>query len=200
LDPSETGGYLSAEGGRRAAGASAAAAGEAASGTGGRGRATSGEIPVQLGTPILRAPDVLRVWLAPWTDEQDRLHEASYVYVQAAPPEWAYTGPRRSGARSDRFGTPIVPRPPADAGTARAPAGAPGSSPSTGPAAARPTPAAAGVLPSGSAAASASSSAAGAKTAAPGSAPSGQVLMVPTPQGGQRPVVIPQVGAPAQPY
>lgn len=192
LDPSETGGYLSAEGGRRGAGASAGAPNDAAPQASDRSRAAAGEIPVQLGTPILRAPEVLRVWLAPWTDEQDRLHEASYVYVQAAPPEWAYTGPRRAGKRLDRLGTSVVPRPPAGLGTGAAQPG--------GASAGRPAPAAAGVLPPGSAARPASApggkaAGTGAGTGQASAGPSGQVLMVPTPQGGQRPLVIPSIAA-----
>jgi conjugal transfer pilus assembly protein TraV len=196
--PEETGGYLSETGARasgtpggEANGARAAASGAKSGGD----AAVIGPAPLELGKPIVRPPQVVRAWLAPWRDSQDRLHEASYVYIMVEPAEWAYTGPTLGVSRRARSGAAIVPRAPADAGR----------EPGAGAGAGRPSPQAAGTAqtgqPKGSAPSTAGSGTAQAQTAAvsagrtaTGTTGTPPVLMVPGAQG-MRPVPIPQVGA-----
>ena len=40
------------------------------------------------GTPLLSPPRVLRVWLAPWVDEDGDLHDQAYLYVMWHRGEW----------------------------------------------------------------------------------------------------------------
>ena len=40
------------------------------------------------GTPLLSAPRVLRLWLAPWVDEDGDLHDQAYLYVMWHRGEW----------------------------------------------------------------------------------------------------------------
>jgi len=40
------------------------------------------------GTPLLAPPKVLRLWLAPWVDEDGDLHDQSYMYVMWHRGEW----------------------------------------------------------------------------------------------------------------
>ena len=40
------------------------------------------------GTPLLSPPKVLRLWLAPWVDEDGDLHDQSYLYVMWHRGEW----------------------------------------------------------------------------------------------------------------
>jgi conjugal transfer pilus assembly protein TraV len=44
--------------------------------------------PITPGDPLLAPPRVLRVWLAPWTDEDGDLHAESYIYVMWHRGEW----------------------------------------------------------------------------------------------------------------
>lgn len=166
-DPAETGGWLTAEGGRAG---SAAVDGDARSASEDRapgGRPVVGEALIQLGKPILKAPEVVRVWLAPWRDERNRLHEARYVYVMSTETEWAYTGPRVRSARRGG-GTVLVPRAPTGAGGAGTGAGGAGTG--------RPTPQAAGVAPATGAP---GARAATANAVAGQAAPSGTLLVTP---------------------
>lgn len=180
LDPTETGGYLSEGRSRRNH-----QAGSVVAGTEGERRAGDavvvGQPAMQLGKPIVRPPEVVRAWLAPWRDEQDRLHEASYVYIMVTPAEWAYTGPALGKPRRERSAT-IVPKAPADRPVER-PNGASAAAAPAG----RPTPQAAGV-----AQASSSNKPASGSSSSAASPPSGGVLMVPGAHG-MRPVPLPQV-------
>lgn len=38
--------------------------------------------------PELRHPRVVRVWLAPWQDEEGDLHDHQYLYLVIEPPRW----------------------------------------------------------------------------------------------------------------
>lgn len=40
------------------------------------------------GTPVLSAPTVLRIWLAPWEDDSKVLHDQAFLYVVADPGHW----------------------------------------------------------------------------------------------------------------
>lgn len=40
------------------------------------------------GTPLLSPPRVLRLWLAPWVDEEGDLHDQAYLYVMWHRGEW----------------------------------------------------------------------------------------------------------------
>lgn len=46
-----------------------------------------GEAP-QTGTPVLSAPSVLRVWVAPWEDSRKVLHDQAFLYAVADPGHW----------------------------------------------------------------------------------------------------------------
>lgn len=184
--PEDTGGYLSAEG--RRATAMAHASGERASSESGAAGAIVGETPMQLGKPIVRSPDVMRVWLAPWQDDRGRLHEASLVYLMVEPAAWAYTGPALGRSKRERTGLRVVPRAPIEQLAAKTPGGSAAAS--------RPSPQAAGVArPNGSASGPAPSG-----IASPATLPAAGMLMVPTPSGQQRVVPIPSVGASSGAY
>ena len=58
------------------------------------------------GTPLLSPPRVLRLWLAPWVDEDGDLHDQSYLYVLWHRGEWQL-GHTEAAIRS-RF-APIAP-------------------------------------------------------------------------------------------
>lgn len=47
------------------------------------------------GTPLLSPPKVLRMWLAPWVDEDGDLHDQSYLYVMWHRGEWQIEHTRR---------------------------------------------------------------------------------------------------------
>lgn len=42
----------------------------------------------QTGTPVLSAPVVLRVWVAPWEDGRKVLHDQAYLYAVVDPGHW----------------------------------------------------------------------------------------------------------------
>jgi conjugal transfer pilus assembly protein TraV len=192
-DPTETGGYLT-ESGAPAHEAPSNGSNARSAGNGRHHRPESGDVavvgpaPLELGKPIVHPPHVIRAWLAPWRDHQDRLHEASYVYIMIDPAEWAYTGPTLGLRRQDRRGATALPRAPEDrpmpSGRERASGNGPGVAAPSG----RPSPQAAGVAP-------AQTPPATAQPAAGGTAGVPPVLMVPGIHGqGMRPVPIPQIG------
>jgi conjugal transfer pilus assembly protein TraV len=51
--------------------------------------------PVYSGTPIRSAPQVLRVWFAPWEDTDGDLHDQSYVYLPVDSGKWLIEHNRR---------------------------------------------------------------------------------------------------------
>lgn len=46
-----------------------------------------GEAPAT-GAPVLSVPTVLRVWIAPWEDNRNVLHDQSFLYTVADPGHW----------------------------------------------------------------------------------------------------------------
>ncbi|MCU6501868.1 TraV family lipoprotein [Rugamonas sp. A1-17] len=40
------------------------------------------------GMPIRSQPRMLRIWMAPWRDEDDTLHDQAYMYVMVDPGKW----------------------------------------------------------------------------------------------------------------
>lgn len=40
--------------------------------------------------PLRRGSQVARIWVAPWTDEMDRLHWARYTFVEVSPRRWQF--------------------------------------------------------------------------------------------------------------
>lgn len=57
------------------------------------------------GTPLLSSPKVLRLWIAPWVDEDGDLHDQSYLYVMWHRGEWQIEHTRR---QIQRQFTPVV--------------------------------------------------------------------------------------------
>jgi len=41
-------------------------------------------------TPVLEPAQVMRVWIAPWVDDQKSLHWPSYVFTEVTPRTWSY--------------------------------------------------------------------------------------------------------------
>ncbi|GJL52938.1 MAG: hypothetical protein NPIRA02_00700 [Nitrospirales bacterium] len=68
----------------------------------------SSEGPI-LGRPVVTPPEVLRVWITPWRDDDNRLHEGSYVYVLVKEADFAYGVSVASGGRkrNKRVITPL---------------------------------------------------------------------------------------------
>ncbi len=55
-----------------------------------------------LGRPVVTPPEVLRVWITPWRDGDNRLHEGSYVYVLVKEADFAYGVPVLSEGRTNK--------------------------------------------------------------------------------------------------
>ncbi len=49
-----------------------------------------GQAESLIGRPIVSAPRVYRVWVAPWRDRKNNLHEAAVVYTMIDPGDWVY--------------------------------------------------------------------------------------------------------------
>jgi conjugal transfer pilus assembly protein TraV len=58
------------------------------------------------GDPLRSAQQVRRVWLAPWEDEDEVLHDQSYFYLVIDPGRWQIEHSRRKATESYR---PVVP-------------------------------------------------------------------------------------------
>ena len=58
------------------------------------------------GEPIRSAPQVRRVWLAPWEDDEEVLHDQSYFYFVVDPGQWQVEYSRRKASDGYR---PIAP-------------------------------------------------------------------------------------------
>ena len=76
--------------------------GESASSSGGtvadRVSAVAGLAETHLGQPNITAPKVMQVWIAPWRDRNNFLHEASIVYAIVQQSDWTYgRAPKGSG-------------------------------------------------------------------------------------------------------
>jgi conjugal transfer pilus assembly protein TraV len=52
--------------------------------------AVAGQTEMQLGQPNIKPPQVMGVWIAPWRDGRNFLHEASLVYAIVEPADWTY--------------------------------------------------------------------------------------------------------------
>lgn len=52
--------------------------------------AIAGQTEFQLRQPNVTQPQVLQVWIAPWRDAKNYLHEASLVYVMVEGSDWTY--------------------------------------------------------------------------------------------------------------
>lgn len=52
--------------------------------------AVAGQTEFQLGQPNVTQPQVLQVWIAPWRDAKNYLHEASLVYAMVEGSDWTY--------------------------------------------------------------------------------------------------------------
>ena len=52
--------------------------------------AVAGQTELQLGQPNIKPPQVVGVWIAPWRDGRNFLHEASLVYAIVEPADWTY--------------------------------------------------------------------------------------------------------------
>lgn len=51
------------------------------------------------GMPIRSQARMLRIWVAPWRDEEDTLHDQSYMYVMVDPGKWLIERSRESTVR-----------------------------------------------------------------------------------------------------
>ena len=58
------------------------------------------------GEPIRSAQKVRRVWLAPWEDDEEALHDQSYIYFVVDPGQWQVEYSRRKASEGYR---PVVP-------------------------------------------------------------------------------------------
>lgn len=57
-------------------------------------------IPVPLpGMPIRSQPRTLRIWVAPWVDEEGDLHDQSFMYVVVDPGKWLVEHTREATVR-----------------------------------------------------------------------------------------------------
>lgn len=66
-----------------------------------------GEAPAT-GTPILSAPTVLRVWVAPWEDESKVLHDQAFLYAVADPGHWQVAHSKQKIANQYRVLAPAL--------------------------------------------------------------------------------------------
>ena len=58
------------------------------------------------GEPIRSAQKVRRIWLAPWEDDEEVLHDQSYVYFVVDPGRWQLAHTRRGASEAYR---PVMP-------------------------------------------------------------------------------------------
>lgn len=80
------------------------------------------------GMPIRSQPRMLRLWMAPWRDEDDTLHDQTYLYVMVDPGKWLVE--RSRDATVQKTMTRL--RPLGGQRAASSPAPAPETQPSTG--------------------------------------------------------------------
>ena len=79
-----------------------------------------------VGMPVLSAPSVLRVWVAPWEDDHKVLHDQEFLYVVADPGHWQIAHTQQKIADQYRVFAPAAkPLPPAEPVTGQAPYQAP---------------------------------------------------------------------------
>lgn len=70
--------------------------------------AVAGQTEMQLGQPNIKPPQVMGVWIAPWRDGRNFLHEASLVYAIVDPADWTY-GRKPKGADKVASGQMFAP-------------------------------------------------------------------------------------------
>lgn len=70
--------------------------------------AVAGQTELQLGQPNIKPPQVMGVWIAPWRDSKNFLHEASLVYAIVEPADWTY-GRKPKGVEQAGSGRTFVP-------------------------------------------------------------------------------------------
>jgi len=70
------------------------------SGGGDRAVAIAGQTENFMGQPNITQPQVLQVWIAPWRDAKNNLHEASVLYVKVQDGDWTYGRRPRHAERS----------------------------------------------------------------------------------------------------
>ncbi|MDX2251841.1 MAG: type IV conjugative transfer system lipoprotein TraV [Nitrospira sp.] len=87
---------------------------ESAAGNGGsfanRVSAVAGQAEQHLGQPNITAPEVMQVWIAPWRDKNNFLHEASIVYAIVQQSDWTYGRAPKGMDRNGSAGKVFVPR------------------------------------------------------------------------------------------
>ena len=66
-----------------------------------------GEVPTT-GAPLLSVPTVLRVWIAPWEDNRNVLHDQSFLYAVADPGHWQVAHSRKKIAEQYRVLIPVA--------------------------------------------------------------------------------------------
>jgi len=66
-----------------------------------------GEAPTT-GTPVLSVPTVLRVWMAPWEDTRNVLHDQAFLYAVADPGHWQVAHSRKKIAEQYRVLMPAA--------------------------------------------------------------------------------------------
>lgn len=62
----------------------------------------------QTGTPVLSAPVVLRVWVAPWEDGRKVLHDQAYLYAVVDPGHWQVAHSKKRIAEQYRILAPAA--------------------------------------------------------------------------------------------
>jgi len=74
--------------------------------TGDTGRSSITRAVPSSGEPIRSAQEVRRIWLAPWEDDEEVLHDQSYVYFVVDPGRWQLAHTRRNASEAYR---PVMP-------------------------------------------------------------------------------------------
>lgn len=97
---------MKAEGNEAQTTTSGSGAGAAAN----RVAAVAGQAEVHLGQPNITAPKVMQVWIAPWRDSNNYLHEASVVYAIVQQSDWTYGRAPKGVARGSKGPSIFAPR------------------------------------------------------------------------------------------
>ena len=66
-----------------------------------------GEAPTT-GTPVMSVPTVLRVWMAPWEDNRNVLHDQAFLYAVADPGHWQVAHSKKKIAEQYRVLMPAA--------------------------------------------------------------------------------------------
>jgi len=76
-------------------------------------RGITGVAP-ESGTPVLSQPIILRVWVAPWEDNRNVLHDQAYLYAVVDPGSWQIAHSKKRISEKYRAVTPVAQRAPAE--------------------------------------------------------------------------------------